>query len=253
MIGFQLFRRLVRQSRIGLYRMKSDLLSVEPVRVFLLTENRLLRDALLRVLRKKDDLVAVGAISFSSTVLDEVAALNPDVVLFDTVRLALDGPRLVSRMLQRGEHRKAVMIGMEDDQATFLQAVGEGVVGYVLKDASAIEVARVIREVAAGGAVCPPQFAFSLFQCAAREICFSFKPQKETIFGLSRREQQLVRLIRGGLSNKEIASQLNLSEYTVKNHVHRILRKVGAGGRLEIATRCQSEGSQTLSLTEPSV
>jgi DNA-binding NarL/FixJ family response regulator len=153
--------------------MRSDLL-VEPVRVVLLTENRLLRDALLRVLRKKDDLVAVGAISFSSSALDEVAALNPDVVLFDTARLALDGPRLVSRMLQVGEKRKAVMIGMEEDEGTFLQAVGEGVVGYVLKDATAIEVVRVIREVAAGGAVCPPRFAFSLFQCAAREICFSF-------------------------------------------------------------------------------
>jgi DNA-binding NarL/FixJ family response regulator len=194
---------------------------------------------------RKDDLVAVGAISYSFSALDEIAVSNPDVVLFDTVRLALDGPRLVSRMVEAGKKRKAVMIGMEEHEGTFLQAVGEGVVGYVLKDASAVDIARVIREVAAGGAVCPPRFALSLFQCAAREICFSFKPQREAIFGLSRREQQLARLIRGGLSNKEIASQLNLSEFTVKNHVHRILQKVGAGGRLEIAQRCQSEGMQS--------
>lgn len=233
-------------------QVKSDLLSLEPVRVFLLMESRLLRDALLRVLRKKDDLVAVGAISFSSSALDDVAALNPDVVLFDTVRLALDGPRLVSRVLEAGKKPKVVMIGMEKDEATFLQAVGDGVVGYVLEDASAIEVVRVIREVAVGGAVCPPRFSSSLFQCAAREICFSFKPQREAMFGLSRREQQLARLIRGGLSNKEIANQLSLSEYTVKNHVHRILQKVGAGGRLEIAERFQSDSTR-INPTEPIV
>lgn len=230
--------------------MTSDLAG-EPIRVFLLTENRLLREALLRVFRNKDDLVAVGAISFSTSALDHVAAANPHVVLFDTPRLALAGPRLVSQMPHVGEKPKSVMVGMEEDEATFLQAVGEGVVGYVLKDASAVEVLRVIRKVAAGGAVCPPQFALSLFQCAARDVCFSLKPPQKAIFGLSRREQELVRLIRGGFTNKEIANQLGLSEYTIKNHVHRILRKVGANGRLEIAERCQSLGTGEVWQTEP--
>jgi DNA-binding NarL/FixJ family response regulator len=60
---------------------------------------------------------------------------------------------------------------------------------------------------------------------------------------LSRREQQLVGLIRVGFSNKEIGTRLSLSEQTVKNHVHRILRKVGVANRLDIAERCQSPGS----------
>ena len=135
------------------------------------------------------------------------------------------------------------MIGMEDDEATFLQAVGEGVVGYVLKDASSADLVRVIRTVAGGGAVCPSRFSLALFQCAARDVCFSFKPPQKTTFGLSRREQQLVGLIRFGLSNKEIGNRLNLSEQTIKNHVHRILRKVGAQGRLDILDRCQSESA----------
>jgi len=80
-----------------------------------------------------------------------------------------------------------------------------------------------------------------LFQCAARSISFSIKPANKTRFGLSRREQQLVGLIRLGLSNKEIANRLNLSEQTIKNHVHRILRKVGANDRLEIVELCASE------------
>jgi DNA-binding NarL/FixJ family response regulator len=115
------------------------------------------------------------------------------------------------------------------------------VVGYVLEDAPAAESVRVIRAVADGEAVCPSRYSARLFECAARDISFSYNPSHETRFGLSRREQQLVGLIRLGLSNKEIGDRLNLCEQTIKNHIHRILRKVGAADRLDIVARCQSE------------
>jgi DNA-binding NarL/FixJ family response regulator len=216
-------------------------LSEERIAVFLLAENCLLREALVRVLRNRDDITVAGAIPFSPSALEKVSAANPDVVLLDSPSVALSGPRLVSRMRQTGANRKPVMVGMEEDETTFLHAVGEGIVGYVLKDATAAEIVRVIRAVAAGEAICPPQFSSALFRCAARDVCFTFKPPQKTKFGLSRREQQLVGLIRLGLSNKEIGSRLNLSEHTVKNHIHRILRKVGASDRLEIVEQCQSE------------
>ena len=218
-------------------------MSLERIVVFLLAENCLLREALVRVLRKKDDIVVVGAIPFSPSALEKVSTANPDVVLFDSASIALTGPRLISRMRQAGGNRKTVMVGMDDDEATFLRAVGEGVVGYVLKDASAAEIVRVIRAVAIGEAVCPPRFSLSLFQCAARDVSFSLESPQKTKFGLTRREQQLVGLIRLGLSNKEIGSRLNLSEQTVKNHIHRILRKVGANDRLGIVEQCQSESA----------
>ena len=218
-------------------------MSLERIATFLVAENCLLREALVRVLRKKDDIVVVGAIPFSSSALEKVSAANPDVVLFDSASIALTGPRLVFRMQQSGENPKTVMVGMEEDEATFLRAVGEGVLGYVLKDASASEIVRVIRAIAAGEAVCPPRFSLSLFRCAARDVSFSFKPPDKTKFGLTRREQQLVGLIGLGLSNKEIGSRLNLSEQTVKNHIHRILRKVGVNDRLDIVEHCQSESA----------
>jgi DNA-binding NarL/FixJ family response regulator len=214
--------------------------TLERIVTFLLAENCLLREALVRVLRKKDDIVVAGAIPFSSSALERVAAADPDVVLFDSPNIALTGPRLVRRLRQSRQTRRVVMVGMEEDEATFLQAVGEGVVGYVLKDAPAAEIVRAIRAVAAGEAICPPRFSLTLFQSAARDVSFTFKAPQSTKFGLTRREQQLVGLLRVGLSNKEIGSRLNLSEQTVKNHVHRILRKVGANDRLEIVERCQS-------------
>src|SRR3984885_11642701 len=145
-------------------------MSLERIAVFLLAENCLLREALVRVLRKKEDIVVAGAIPFSLCALENVAAANPDVVLFDSVDIALGEPHLVSQLRRPRENGKAVMIGMEEDEATFLGAVSEGVVGYVLKDAPAAEIIRVIRAVAAGQAVCPGRFSRSLFQYAAREI-----------------------------------------------------------------------------------
>jgi two-component system, NarL family, response regulator DevR len=229
-------------------RQRRFVVSLERITVFLLAENCLLREALVRVLRKKEDIVVAGAIPYSPSALEKVSAANPDVVLFDSASIALAGPRLVSRMRQAGEKRKPIMVGMEGDEATFLRAVGEGVVGYVLKDASAAEIVRAIRAVAAGEAVCPPRLSLSLFQCA-RDVAIAFSPAQQSKFGLTRREQQLVGMIRLGLSNKEIGGRLSLSEQTIKNHIHRILRKVGANDRLEIVERCREESLRPVSLT----
>jgi DNA-binding NarL/FixJ family response regulator len=184
-------------------------------------------------------MVVAGAIAYSPSALDEVSAANPDVVLFDSAKIALSGHSVISRLREKGQHAKIALIGMEEDESTFLRAVAEGVLGYVLEDATAADHVRAIRAVASGEAVCPPRYSSLLFQCAARDLSFSGSPSHRSRFGLSRREQQLVGLIRQGLSNKEIAACLNLSEQTVKNHIHRTLRKVGASDRLDIVRRCQ--------------
>jgi DNA-binding NarL/FixJ family response regulator len=162
--------------------------SLQRIEAFLMAENCLLRDALVRVLRKKDDLLVVGAIACSPCALEIISAANPDIVLFDSAGIALAGPRLVWHMRQTMERCKAVMIAMDEDEETFLWAVREGVAGYVLKDASAAEIVHVIRAVAGGEAACPPRFSAALFRCAARDLALSCKPAQETRFGLSRRD-----------------------------------------------------------------
>ena len=124
---------------------------------------------------------------------------------------------------------------------TFLRAVRDGVVGYMLKDASAMEIAAAVRCVVGSEAVCPPQLCLALFEHFAQQAKVPSFHIKHTL-GLTRREQQLVQLIGLGLTNKEIASQLNLSEQTVKNHVHRMLRKVGANDRLGVVELCRTQG-----------
>jgi DNA-binding NarL/FixJ family response regulator len=210
--------------------------------VFLLAENRLLREALLRILSKKDDINVVGAGSYSPAMFDQIVTAHANVVLVDSV-----APVLAERGVVRELHRidpaiRVVLVGMEADEAVFLRVVQAGVVGYVLKDASAVELARTVRAVAAGEAVCPAVLSTGLFRWVERYQPAIPSLHLKNRLGLSRREQELVGLIRQGLTNKEMANRLNLSEQTVKNHVHRMLRKVGAQDRLSIVEVCRNEG-----------
>jgi len=200
--------------------------------VFLLAENRLLRESLVRILTKKSDIRVVGAAPYSPATRAQIIVTRPSIVLLDSVAPIFSEARLVATLQAAIPGVRVAMIDMELDQCTFLRAVREGVVGYVLKDASAAEVAAMIRAIAAGEAVCPPSLSMALFHVVQHRLLPSGTTQI-----LSRREQDLVVLLRERLTNKEIAAKLNLSEQTVKNHVHRMLRKVGATDRLAIVER----------------
>ncbi len=209
----------------------------EIVEVFLLAENRLLREALIRILAKKSDIRVVGAAPYSPSALEQIKGARPRIVLLDSVAPVFSEARFVANLHAAIPGVRVAMIDMELDEQIFLRAVREGVVGYVLKDASATEVAATIRAVSAGEAVCPPSLSMSLFNVVKRRLILA-----PTSRVLSRREEELVGLLRERLTNKEIATRLNLSEQTVKNHVHRILRKVGAPDRLAIVERYESDG-----------
>jgi DNA-binding NarL/FixJ family response regulator len=244
--GYCLFRKQGNQSREGAHaRFQRSAMSsgVETVQVFILAENRLLREALTRILNKKSDIHVVGASAFSPVVVQEIRSAAPDVLLSDSTAVALSELQLVSEARAVVPGLKVVMIGMDADQETFLRAVRDGVVGYVLKDASAMEVASAVRSVASGEAVCPPSLCAALFNKVSEQLT---QPASFIIrhnLGLTRREQQLVQMIGRGLTNKEIAAQLNLSEQTIKNHIHRMLRKLGASDRLDAVEVCRMPGA----------
>jgi DNA-binding NarL/FixJ family response regulator len=210
------------------------------VDVFLLAENRLLREALLRVLAKKGDIRVVGAHPYSPTVQEDIISRTPGMVVMDSSGLSTPNAGLVSGLQTALPGLRIVMVDMDPDEDIFLKAVREGAMGYVLKDASAAEVAATIRSVAAGEAVCPSSLSAALFRFASQQNSSTPVSCGEEL-GLSRREQQLIQLLRERLTNKEIAAQLNLSEQTVKNHVHNIMRKVGANDRLSAVRRCEME------------
>ena len=209
--------------------------------VFLLAQNRLLREALGKVLSRRNDVVVVGSCAFSNNSTQEIIAESPDVLVMDSFAATPMHLEFVRNIQERQEHLKLLMIGMEAQEQQFLFAIQEGVLGYVLKDASAAEVVTAVRTVANGEGVCPPQFCAFLFrQVANQRPLPSLQLQQK--LGLTNREQQLVWSISRGLTNKEIANELHLAEQTVRNHVHRILRKLGASHRLAIPEICRTQG-----------
>lgn len=192
--------------------------------------------------RRSNDIQVVGAGSYGPDILEQIVATRANVVVLDSVSPVLAEHSLVRELHQLNPAISVVMVGMEAEEAVFLRVVQAGAVGFVLKDASAIEVARTIRAVAAGEAMCPAALSLALFQWVARHKPVIPSLHLKSSLGLSRREQQLVGLIQQGLTNKEMANRLNLSEQTVKNHMHRMLRKLGAPDRLSIVEVCRNEG-----------
>lgn len=211
------------------------------VSVFLLAQNRLLREALARILSKKSDICVVGSCALSPTSVNEVMTAAPQVLVMDSFATSALHLQFVRDVRQNIPALRLVLIGMEPDGEPFLKAIREGALGYVVKDAAADEVVDAVRAVANGDAFCRPQLCALLFRFVATQNQLPNFHVRSTL-GLTNREQQLVGLISRGLTNKEIAAQLQLAEQTVRNHVHRMLRKVGVSHRLAVVEMCRVQG-----------
>lgn len=212
-------------------------------RVLIVAGNRLLREALARVLQKRGDFAAVAAVPYSTDFFQQDYP-SADVLILDSVTVSLAEMGFVQEALRQEPSLQVLLIGMPQDSRLFLSAVRAGVRGYVLDEASASELLHAVRSVAAGLAVCPPSMCSVLFEHVASPRREMPSVQVRVQLGLTRREQQLVPLIAQGMTNKEIANHFKLSEQTVKNHVHRMLQKVGASDRLAVVDLCRSHGFQ---------
>ncbi len=219
----------------------SELAPSPPIRTFLLIENRLLREALVRLFCKRTDLLVVGQSGHAEASALRLLDSKCDVLITDSLQVPWLSAITSVENAACGSFR-IVVIARESDEKHFLSAIRSGVTGYLLQDASASDVVAAVRAVFRGEAVCPPQLCSSLFRFVAqtaREIPVQNAPPKPD---LTLRQQQLVTLVAKGLTNKEIASHLNLSEFTVRNHIHRILKQVDAGSRSEAVETIRAYG-----------
>ena len=204
--------------------------------------NRILRESIARILTHRPDFQAVILPLVDSASSAEFPSASTDVVVLDSISFFVAHKSSICRLRSDGTPVRGVLVAMEDDKKQFLTAVRHGALGYVLQDASAMDVVGGIRAVARGEAVCPPRMAKFLFDFVAGNPAGTRNSKMRFESNLTRREQELVPLLGKGLTNKEIAAHLNLSEETVKSHVHRILRKVGAEDRRSAFESCQANG-----------
>ena len=218
---------------------------VKLTRLFLVIENRMLREAMGSLFRKQPDLLVVDAIPYSAAAYKQAASSAYDILLADQASASAFPSNFVSDLLSLCPGTKAILFGMDDDPEAFLQAVRSGTSGYLLGDASADDTVAAVRRVIAGEAVSPPRLCHYLFQFVARTTREGSMILNQRLchrLGLTARQQQLTALLARGFTNKEIAESMHLSEFTVKNHVHRIMRRLNAQSRYAaVQTVCASD------------
>jgi DNA-binding NarL/FixJ family response regulator len=207
------------------------------VRVVIADDQTLVRDGIASLLALEHgiDVVAVAAGGKDAVAL--AIELRPDVVLMDVRMPDLDGIAAVAILRRSVPDTRIMMLTTFDDEDYVLGALRAGAIGYLLKDLPASELADAVRLAAAG---------ISLFgEAAARRLASSLSGEKgasPASDSLTDRESDVLRLIATGASNREIATRLHLSEGTVKNHVSRILTRLGLRDRTQAALYAREQG-----------
>jgi DNA-binding NarL/FixJ family response regulator len=207
--------------------------SKSPIRIYVLEQNRLLREAFVQLLRKRSSLTLVGDSDDCSKAYGELTAIQCDVLLLNSLEI-LQVIRQKAETAECLKQTKLLLFGMKEDPECFLQAVRLGASGYLLNEASSTEIIAAVRGVAQGEAICPPKLCKSLFDHLSITFLLTSEkaePRGRSASDLTRRQRQLMALVATGMTNKEIASSLQLSEFTVKNHIRRIMAHLQADSR----------------------
>jgi DNA-binding NarL/FixJ family response regulator len=211
-------------------------------RVFVAAENRLLREALSRMLVKSGEIEVVGADITEQFRTEDLLKEETDILLLSSSGNKNEDLDAVRRVRTTAPKVQILLVGVTGEEAEFLQCVRAGVHGYLPKEASSEDVLEGVRALQGGEAICPGMLCATLFRYLEREATSFPSASVHQRLGLTRREQQLIPLIAEGLTNKEIANRFCLSEQTVKNHLYRMKHKIGAEDRLGIVQVCRTQG-----------
>ena len=197
-----------------------------PITVVVVDDHDLLREGVSACLGGFDDLDVVGEAGSGEEAITAVAELKPDVVVIDLVMPGIGGAEAIRRLRAGDSELGIVALSSFSDGDRIREVVDAGATGYLVKSVDADSLARAVRSAAAGESTFSPEVTRALMQV----------PEAETVSPLTAREDQIAELIAEGRTNAEIANDLHLSIFTVKNHVSSILMKLAVRTRTEAAS-----------------
>jgi DNA-binding NarL/FixJ family response regulator len=213
------------------------------LRVYLAAENRLLLEALSCVLAKTGTIEVIG--EHSSFDVHALLASQAEILLLSSRGSVAENLTTIQTVRSSTSSVRILLMGMPRDESEFLQCVAAGISGYLLLDASSEEVLAGIHSVRQGAAVCPGALCTVLFRYFEQAAPGSPLGSLHRHLRLTRRERQLLPLLAEGLTNKEIAERLRLSEQTIKNHLFRMKQKTGGEDRMDLVQRSSMQGLAT--------
>ncbi|MDH6132283.1 two-component system response regulator DevR [Kitasatospora sp. MAA4] len=205
-----------------------------PVRVFLLDDHEVVRRGVHDLLDAEPDFEVVGEAGTVEQALIRVPALRPDVAVLDVRLPDGDGVSVCRELRSRMPELACLMLTSFDDEDALLDAIMAGASGYVLKQISGTDLVSAVRTVASGQSMLDPG-ATTRLMARLRGDTGQEKQQPQALAGLTDREREILELIGEGLTNREIGQRLFLAEKTVKNHISRLLAKLGVERRVQAA------------------
>jgi NarL family two-component system response regulator LiaR len=200
----------------------------QPIRVLIVDDHHMLRSGLRQFIDTFDDLVLAGEARNGAEAVQQCLVDPPDVILMDMVMPVMDGMEATRQILQKNPEMKIIFLTSFQEQDLVKQALQSGAKGYLLKNASAEDLANAIRSAHAGRSTLAPEAVDALIRATR---------QKNTLGSdLSDRERQVLTLLVEGDSNAQIAEKLSISTATVKYHVGGIFSKLGVNSRSQAIT-----------------
>ena len=204
----------------------------DDIHIIVVDDHPLYREGVVKTLENEPGISVVGQGATGSEALDLVERLKPDIILLD-ISMPDSGLKAAQMIAKTNPYVKIIMLTVSENDSDIMTALEAGARGYVLKGVGAPELVGIIKTVATGGSYVTPSLA-------ARVLVAMQKPVEDTgpsnlIDSLTKREEQILRLVAEGKSNKEVGNELEIQEKTVKHYMTNILQKMQVRNRVEAA------------------
>ncbi|MBN4069394.1 MAG: DNA-binding response regulator [Alkaliphilus sp.] len=205
---------------------------MEKIKILIVDDHSLVREGLKQILELENDMKIVGEAGDGEEAIVMLNQVKPDIVILDINMPRMNGIQTLRRMKDMDVTIKIIMLTFHEEEEYLRETLNLGANGYVLKDAESESLTKAIREVYIGGTSIPPNIMTSDFE---KQTTYGRKRDEKGKIRLTKREYEVLTLIAEGISNKEIAGKLFISEKTVKNHVSSIFKKIGVSDRTQAA------------------
>jgi NarL family two-component system response regulator LiaR len=214
------------------------------IRVLIADDHSIVRKGIKALLATEPDIEVVGEASDGREAVAEVEKRQPDVILMDMVMPNMDGIEAIRRITAKQPDARIMVLTSFATDEKVLPAIKAGALGYLLKDSGPEELVQAIHQVYLGQSSLHPSIARKLLQEFSRPASRPSSPEP-----LTERELEVLRLVAKGMSNRQIADQMVISEATVRTHVSNILSKLHLASRTEAALYALREGIASLEET----
>lgn len=214
-----------------------------PIRVLLVDDEDIVRYGLKAIAQGTPEIEIVGEAGSGKAAIAQAKTLQPDVILMDISMPQMDGVTATQEISRMQPHAKILILTTHDEAEYLVDAMQQGAVGYLLKNTPPEDFIQSIQQAHKGYLQLGPGLGQKLCQLLKAPV----RPQIEAFEGITPREQDVLKLVATGASNREISETLHITEKTVKNHVSSILSRVGVQSRTQLAIWANSAGEETSS------